>query len=61
MAIVSRICVFWITNTMRKVMIVVAVLMTSCQVSLKPNNGPVSPQRTIAATARMKAFGRPVT
>src|SRR5215471_14229198 len=34
MAAVSRFCVFWITNTMRKVTIVVAVLMTSCHVSL---------------------------
>ena len=34
MAAVSRFWVFWITNTMRKVTIVVPVLMTSCQVSL---------------------------
>src|SRR5262245_3171879 len=33
-------------NTIRKVMIVVPVLMTSCQVSLKPNSGPVTPQTT---------------
>jgi hypothetical protein len=36
---------------MRKVMMVVAVLMTSCQVSLKPKSGPVSPQMAMAATA----------
>ena len=41
-------------------MIVVAVLITSCQVSLKPNNGPVSPQIKIAETASMKLIGRPV-
>ena len=33
-AMVSRFCVFWIRNTIRKVTIVVEVLMTSCQVSL---------------------------
>jgi hypothetical protein len=42
-------------------MIVVAVLMTSCQVSLNPNKGPASPQTSSAATARMKLMGRPVT
>ena len=29
----SRFCEFWIRNTIRKVMIVVPVLITSCQVS----------------------------
>lgn len=30
----SRLCVFWMRNIIRKVMIVVEVLMISCQVSL---------------------------
>ena len=42
MAAVSRFCVFWIRNTIRNVTMVVPVLMTSCQVSLKPNSGPVT-------------------
>ena len=33
MAAPSRFWVFWIRNTIRKVMIVVEVLITSCQVS----------------------------
>src|SRR5262245_60339147 len=41
-------------------MIVVPVLMTSCHVSLKPNNGPVKPQRTITATALTVAAGCPI-
>ena len=36
----SRFCVLWMRNTIRKVMIVVPVLMTSCQVSLNPKDGP---------------------
>ena len=42
----SRFWVFWIRNTIRKVMIVVPVLMTSCQVSEKPKNGPVTAHTT---------------
>ncbi|KUJ02011.1 hypothetical protein AR275_15235 [Stenotrophomonas maltophilia] len=38
-AAVSAFCVCWIRNTIRKVMMVVPVLITSCQVSLKPNTG----------------------
>ena len=41
-ASVSRFCVFWIRNTIRNVTMVVPVLMTSCQVSLKPKTGPVT-------------------
>jgi hypothetical protein len=37
-------------NTIRKVMIVVLVLTTSCQVSLKPNSGPLSAHSTIASS-----------
>lgn len=39
---------------------VVPVFMTSCHVSLYWNIGPVIPHRSIIATARMKAEGRPV-
>jgi hypothetical protein len=49
--------VFWITKTIRKVTIVVAVLMTSCQVSLKANSGPLTSQSTMSATAPANASG----
>jgi hypothetical protein len=42
---------------MRKVTIVVAVLMTSCHVSLNPNTGPETIQRTMIAAAAAKATG----
>jgi len=38
---------------------VVPVLMTSCQVSLNPNSGPLQAQRMITLTAAPKAIGRP--
>jgi hypothetical protein len=38
-ASVSRLCVAWIRKTIKNVTIVVPVLMTSCQVSLKPRAG----------------------
>ena len=60
MASVSRFCVFWIRNTIRKVTIVVPVLITSCQVSLKPNSGPVTTQTSTSSTASTKHSGRPV-
>ena len=60
MAVVSRFCVFWITNTIRKVTIVVPVLMTSCQVSLNPNNGPEIAHTTIVASAMKNVTGCPV-
>ena len=41
------------------VMIVVPVLITNCQVSLKPNSGPVTIQTAITATASTKTRGRP--
>jgi hypothetical protein len=44
-------------NTIRKVMMVVPVLMMSCQVSLKPKSGPVSAQASTAASAAAKAAG----
>jgi hypothetical protein len=48
-------------NTIRKVMMVVAVLITSCQVSEKPKSGPVAPQTTTPASASMKAPGLPAS
>src|SRR6187399_3230759 len=47
-------------NTIRKVMMVVEVLITSCQVSLYWKNGPESSHTTIRVQARMNAQGRPV-
>ena len=38
---------------------VVPVFMMSCQVSLKPNSGPDTAQRTNAAIAMLNATGRP--
>jgi len=55
----SRFCVLWMRNTLRKVMIVVPVLTTSCQVSLKPKSGPVIAHATRIATAAANATGRP--
>ncbi len=47
----SRFWVFWIKKTMRKVMMVVVVLMTSCQVSEKSKMGPLTPQTTMSRSA----------
>src|SRR5437773_2588399 len=44
---------------MRNVTIVVAVLITSCQVSENPKIGPVMPQTRIATTATRNAQGEP--
>src|SRR5690349_8033941 len=60
MASVSRFWELWIRKTMRKVTMVVAVLMTSCQVSLKPKRGPVMIQTTIDSAANVKTLGRPL-
>lgn len=38
---------------------VVPVLMISCQVSEKPNTGPLAPQMRMTATAITNAVGRP--
>jgi len=46
-------------KTIRNVTIVVPVLMTSCQVSLNPNKGPVTAQTSTTATAKRKVAGRP--
>ena len=46
-------------NTIRKVTIVVPVLMTSCQVSEKPNSGPVKAQAMTTASATPKAHDVP--
>src|SRR5215212_2752814 len=60
MAAPSRFCVFWIRNTIRKVTIVVPVLMTSCQVSEKPKNGPVTAQTIMSTTESANVRGFPV-
>src|SRR5437667_11041189 len=56
----SRFCVLWMRNTIRNVITVVAVLMMSCQVSLKPKIGPVIAHAAITNTASVKASGLPV-
>src|SRR6266513_1570140 len=48
------------TNTIKKVTIVVLVLMISCQLSEKPNTAPANAQRTSTATAERNAQGLPV-
>src|SRR3569832_358869 len=60
-AALSRFWVAWIRNTIRKVTMVVPVLITNCQVSLKPNRGPVTAQMTTMATAIRKVVGLPLT
>jgi hypothetical protein len=44
-ACVSRLWVFWITKTIRKVMMVVPVFMTNCQVSDEPKTWPKAAHR----------------
>ena len=56
----SRFCVFWIRNTIRKVTIVEPVVMISCQVSEKPNSGPVTAHTTTTVQQTTKASGVPV-
>jgi hypothetical protein len=51
--------VFWTRNTIRKVTIVVPVLMTSFQVSEKPNTGPESDQSNTVEHATAKDVGVP--
>ena len=46
-ASLSLFCVSWIRKTIRNVIIVVPVFITSCQVSLKLESGPVTPQATL--------------
>jgi hypothetical protein len=53
----SRFCVFWMTNTIRNVTIVVAVLITSCHVLLKPKRGPLTSQTPMSTTAAAKVAG----
>ena len=52
-------CVFWIRNTMRNVTIVVPVLTTSCQVSEKPNSGPLAAHTKTTQNATRNAAGEP--
>ena len=55
----SRFCVFWIRNTIKKVTIVVPVLMTNCHVSENWKTGPVIAQATIDPNAMAKVDARP--
>jgi hypothetical protein len=47
-------------KTIKKVMIVVAVLMISCHVSLNPKSGPVTAHAAITETAIINVTGLPV-
>jgi hypothetical protein len=47
-------------NTIRNVIIVVLVLITSCHVSLNPKMGPVTTHAIIINAARINALGCPV-
>src|SRR5262249_39217292 len=47
------------TKTMRNVMIVVPVLIMSCQVSENLNSGPVIAQTAMTSRATTNAMGRP--
>src|SRR5438552_4973321 len=60
MASDSLFCERWSRKTIKKVMIVVAVLITSCQVLLNSNIGPVINQTMIDARASPNAQERPV-
>src|SRR3954453_16593189 len=56
----SLFCVRWMRNTIRNVMIVVPVLMTSCHVSEKPNSGPSAAQIKMQRQDATKVNGLPV-
>ena len=51
----SRFCVFWIKNTMRKVSTVVPVLITNCHVSDQASSGPLAAHATMIRTAPANA------
>src|SRR3954452_22268822 len=57
----SRFCEFWIRNTIRKVMMVVPVLITSCQVSENPKKGPEIAQTTTVPRARTNTQALPTS
>jgi hypothetical protein len=59
-AVPSLVCVFWIRNTIRNVMMVVPVFIANCQVLLNPNIGPVMAQTTMISTAAANVRGCPV-
>src|SRR5262249_9197609 len=60
-ACVSRVCVFWITKTMRKVTNVVPGVMTSCQVSDQPKIGREAAHRSTTAIASTDVEERPTS
>jgi len=51
--------VFWMMNTIRKVMMVVLVLIINCQVSEKPSKGPLNPHTTRRPSATTNTQGLP--
>src|SRR3954447_16569354 len=55
----SLFCDRWIRNTIRNGTTVVPVLMTSCQVSEKPKNGPLAAQTTMVREAMPNAAELP--
>jgi hypothetical protein len=59
MARASRFWVFYIRKTIKNVTMVVAVLITSCQVSEKPKIGPVTAHANKTAKDSTKAQGDP--
>jgi hypothetical protein len=59
MARASRFWVAWMTNTIRNVMTVVAVLTTSCQESEYAKSGPDTAHRTMRARPMTNAAGDP--
>src|SRR6476646_9204215 len=57
-ALSPRHCEFCSNATNRNVMIVVIVLITSCQVSTVPNNGRLGAQSTTSSTQKTKNHAR---
>lgn len=55
----SRFCVFWMRKTIRKVIMVVPVLMISCQVSEYPANGPAIAQMITMRQQQTNVIGWP--
>jgi hypothetical protein len=53
----SRFCEVWMRNTMRNVMTLVSVFITSCQVSENLKTGPVTSHMTTVRTATAKTEG----
>lgn len=50
---------FWISNTIKNVMMVVSVLITNCQFSEKWNSGPTAAQASTVSNAAQNTNGEP--